>query len=325
MKNKLMIYQNKSGAIELKSDIAKETVWANLQQIADLFSTDKSGISRHIKNIFKTEELLPDSTVAVFATVQNEGARSIKRDIEYYNLDVIISVGYRVNSQEATKFRQWATKTLRQYIQDGYTINKKQVAKNYNSFLKAVDDVKKLLPPGTQVKTEDVLELIQLFAATWFSLDAYDKSNFPEKGVTKRKLNITAKQLNSALAQLKTDLISKNQATDFFAREKQENALEGIIGNVFQSFGGEDVYPTLEEKAAHLLYFIIKNHPFVDGNKRSGAFSFVWFLRKAKLLNNERISPEALTTLTLLIAESQPTEKQRMIGLVLILLKKQEK
>lgn len=322
MKNKLIIYQNKSGAIELKGDVERETIWASQEQIADIFGIERSVVTKHIRNILKDGELDADSVRAKFARTASDGKTY---QVQSYNLDIILAIGYRTNSTQAIQFRQWATKTLRQHIQDGYTINKKQIAKNYNSFLKAVDDVKKLLPATTQVKTEDALELIQLFAATWFSLDAYDKSNFPEKGTTKRKLNITAKQLNLALAKLKMDLISKNQATDFFAREKQENALEGIIGNVFQSFGGEDVYPTLEEKAAHLLYFTIKNHPFVDGNKRSGAFSFVWFLRKAKLLNNERITPEALTTLTLLIAESQPTEKQRMIGLVLILLKKQEK
>ncbi|MFA5777054.1 MAG: virulence protein RhuM/Fic/DOC family protein [Parcubacteria group bacterium] len=321
MEKEVIIYQGKSGAIELKGDFKRETIWANLQQIADLFEADKSGISRHIKNIFSNGELAKKSTVAKIATVRKEGNREIKREIEFYNLDMILSVGYRVNSKKATEFRKWATKTLRQHILEGYTLNKKQLAKNYEAFLKAVEDVKKLLPSGGKVRAEDALELMKIFASTWLSLDAYDKETLPKIGATKKQVRITADNISEILLKFREELISQKEASELFGTERTKGDAAGIVGNVFQAFGGKDLYPTLEEKAAHLLYFMVKDHPFVDGNKRSGAFAFVWFLRKAKILDTRRLTPEALTALTLLVAESRPKDKERMVGLILILLK----
>ncbi len=321
-KKEIIIYQSKNGALRFRGDFKKETIWASLQQIANLFETDKSGISRHIQNIYQTGELEPKATVAKIATVQTEGNRTVKREIEYYNLDLILSVGYRVNSKTATKFRQWATKTLREHIVTGYTINKKQIAKNYAQFLQAVESVKKLLPAGGQIEVGDTLELVKMFANTWMSLDAYDKSSLPKSGSTKKQAKITAEELTEAIAELKRDLQKKKEATELFAQERQKEAIAGIVGNVFQSVFSRDAYETLEEKSAHLLYFFVKNHPFVDGNKRSGAFAFVWFLNKAGLLQKDRMSPEALTALTLLVAESNPKDKDKMIGLVLQLLKR---
>ena len=322
MKSNLVIYQAKTGAIALKGDFKKETLWASLNQIAELFETDKSGISRHIKNIFSTKELDKKSTVAIFATVQKEGKREVKRDIEYYNLDIILSVGYRVNSKKATSFRQWATKTLRSHIVDGYTINKSQITRNYEKFMKAVDQVKKLLPAPDLFDADSVLELIQLFANTWLSLDAYDKSSLPVKGLIKKEVDFTTDELVKALAELKSELVSKKEATELFGSERTKQSLAGTVGNVFQSFGGSDLYATLEEKAAHLFYFIVKNHPFADGNKRSGAFAFVWFLSRSGILEKERLTPSALTALTLLVAESDPKDKERIVGLILLLLRK---
>jgi hypothetical protein len=204
----------------------------------------------------------------------------------------------------------------------GYTINKKQLVKNYETFLQAVEDVKKLLPSGGKVDVEDALELIKTFASTWLSLDAYDKELLPRNGATKKQIKITAESISGILLEFKRELIIKKEASELFGIERGEGNLSGIIGNVFQAFGGKDLYPTLEEKAAHLLYFMVKNHPFVDGNKRSGAFVFVWFLQKTRILDTRRLTPETLTTLTLLIAESNPKDKERMIGLVLMLLKK---
>ncbi len=320
--NVFIIYQTKSGALELKGDFSHETIWATLDQIAAVFDRDKSVISRHLRNIYKEKELDIRATVAKNATVQKEGNREVQRTIEYYNLDAIISVGYRVNSRTATQFRQWATKTLREHITKGFTINKKRLAKNYEQFLTAVEQVKKLLPSGGAVDAESALELVKLFAGTWLSLDAYDKASLPTTGVTKKQVRFTATDLDHALKELRQELIRKGEATELFGTERSRDSVAGILGNVFQSFGGKDVYPTAEEKAAHILYFIIKNHPFVDGNKRSGAFAFVWFLRRAKLLDLSRITPEALTALTLLVAESNSKDKVRMIGLVLLLLKK---
>ncbi len=321
-KEQIVIYQAKNGAMEVRIDSQRETIFLTQQQVAELFGVQKAAISKHINNIFDTGELEQKATVSILETVQIEGARSIKRKIEYYNLDLILSIGYRVNSANATKFRQWATKTLRSHIVDGYTINKKRLAKNYETFLQAVEEVKKLLPGGGSVRVEDAVELIKMFASTWMSLDAYDKESFPQKGATKKQVNITAEKITEAIKQLKEDLISKNEEADVFGIERTKGSFAGIIGNVFQSFGGEDLYPTLEEKAAHMMYFIIKNHPFIDGNKRSGAFTFVWFLQQTKLLDTSRLTPQALTALTLLVAESNPKDKERMTGLILMLLKK---
>jgi prophage maintenance system killer protein len=318
----IVVYQAPNGAVEVRLDSRKETVFLTQQQVAELFGVQKAAISKHVRNIFDTKELEEKGTVSILETVQIEGKRSIKRNVEYYNLDLILSVGYRVNSANATKFRQWATKTLREHITRGYTLNKKVLAKNYDEFLHAVETVKKLLPADSQFQTADVLELVKLFAGTWFSLDAYDKSSLPKSGLSKKQVYFTAEELSQSLAELKKDLFKKKEASDLFGQERQGEAIQGIVGNVFQTAFGNDAYETVEEKAAHLLYFVVKNHPFTDGNKRSGAFAFVWFLNKAKLLNPARITPEALTALTLLVAESSPKNKEQMIGLVLLLLKK---
>ncbi len=314
----IVIYQAKSGQIEFRGDFVRNTIWGNLNQIAELFGRDKSVISRHIKNIFKSQELEPTSVVAKIATTAPDGKTY---QVAHYNLDVILSVGYRVDSKQASRFRIWATRTLKQHLIKGYTINKKRIAKNYETFMQAVDGLKKLLPENDQILTRDALKLVETFASTWFSLDAYDTRNFPENGATKKEIAFKAGELVQALHEFKLKLISKKQATKLFGQERSKDALHGILGNVFQSFDSQALYPTVEEKAAHLLYFTVKNHPFTDGNKRSGAFAFVWFLRKAGILPTT-ITPEALTTLTLLVAESNPKDKDKMIGLILLLLQK---
>jgi len=322
---KITIYQAKSGAIEFRGDFQNENViWGSLNQIAELFGRDKSVISRHIKNIFKSGELDERATVAKIATVQKEGKREVVRDIEYFNLDVILSIGYRVDSKTATQFRIWATKTLKQHITKGYTLNKKRLKKNHQEFLKAVDDIKLLAEKNEKVSKDDVLELIKTFSSTWFNLESYDKQKFPKKGKIKRKIDFEklSVKLYQKVEVFKKELVSKKEATELFAQEKQKESLKGILGNVFQSVFGDDAYKTVEEKSAHLLYFIIKDHPFNDGNKRTGAFSFIWFLREMNFNFQEKISPETLTTLTLLIAESASNEKDKMIGIILLLLKK---
>ncbi len=323
MKNKsiknIAIYQAKNGAIEFRGDYEKETIWGTQKQIAEVFGVDVRTINEHLINIYKTEELKEDSTVRKFRIVQKEGKREVEREVSFYNLDAILSVGYRVNSKQATQFRIWATHTLKQHLLQGYTINIKRIGKNYEKFMQAVAEIKALLPAGNIIKTEDILELVKAFAGTWFSLDAYDKSSFPKKGHSKKQVKITAEELTNAIRELKTDLIKKKEATEIFGQGRSTGSVEGIIGNVFQSAFGKDVYPTTEEKAAHLLYFMVKNHPFVDGNKRSGAFAFVWFLRKAGLLRAS-LTPEALTSITLLVAESNPKDKEKMTGLILLFL-----
>jgi len=324
MKNEtknIVVYQAPNGLIEFRTDNDKETLLANLNQIADLFGVQKSAISKHIKNIFESGELNPNATVSKIETVQKEGARTIARKIEMYNLDMIIAIGYRVNSKTATQFRIWATKTLKEHITKGYTINRKKIGRNYEAFMKSVADVQALLPEHVVLDPKSVLELIKEFAGTWMSLDAYDKEQLKPIGATKKSIKLSGEELTDAIANLRAELLKKGEATEIFAQEKTKASIEGIVGNVMQSFGGSDVYATLEEKSAHLLYFMVKNHPFVDGNKRSGAFAFVWFLRKAKIKGSRNINPSALTALTLLIAESDPKKKEQIVALVTQMLK----
>lgn len=312
----LIIYQAENGAIALKSDANKETVWASLNQIAELFGRDKSVISRHIKNILKDEELTKDSVVAQNATTALDGKTY---QVDFYNLDLIISVGYRVNSKVATHFRKWSTQVLKQHITQGYTTNQKVLAHNKQQFLKTLNDLKILTHENTRVEAKDILSLIESFSNTFFTLENFDKNNFPKKGEIS-EVKASAEDLKNDIQLLKAELIKKGEATKLFAQEKKQDSLEGIYGNVFQSVFGQDAYPSTEEKAAHLLYFIVKNHPFNDGNKRSGAFAFIWLLQKANYNFIHKISPETLTALTLLIATSDPNEKDKMIGLILLLL-----
>lgn len=321
LNNKELIYQTETGSLEIKIDNQKETIWLNLNQISALFNKDKSVISRHLKNIFESGELNEEETVAFFATVQKEGKKTVERNICYYNLDVVLSVGYRVNSKNATKFRQWATSVLHKYIVNGYTINENKIKENYNNFIDAIQNIKALLPEE-KISNNDVLELIQTYANTWFSLDAYDKDNLANNGNTKEYVELTSDDLLKSINELKKELIKKGEATELFATEREKNNIKNIFGNIMQSFGGIDLYPTVEEKASNLLYFMIKNHPFVDGNKRSAAYSFIWFLQQNNILNLNKITPETLTTLTLLIAESNPIDKNKIIKLILQLLKK---
>ena len=314
IKNQLAVYQAKSGAIELKADTSKETIWATQAQIVDLFDVTQPVVSRHIKNIFQDKEV--DSK----RNMQKMHIANSDKLVAYYSLDIILAVGYRTNSKKAIEFRKWTTKVLRQHITQGYTINRSAISSHYDEFMKAVGDIKALLPKNQVVDSVSTLELVRLFADTWLSLDAYDKDVLEAKGSTKRQTKITSEQLAGALQEFKQQLMQTGEATDLFGRERSDGAIAGIVGNVMQSFGGKAMYPTIEEKSAHLLYFLVKNHPFVDGNKRSGAFSFIWFLRRTNKLNTNRMSPEALTALTLLIAESNPKDKQKMIGLVCRLL-----
>lgn len=320
-KNNVIVYQTKSGALELKGDFTRETVWATQVQIASAFDIDVRTVNEHIKNIYKTSELEEDSTLRKFRIVQKEGSRDIEREVNHYNLDMIISVGYRVNSFNATRFRQWATKTLREHLTKGYTLNKKVILKNYDQFLKNVSDIQALLPEHVTLDPKGILDLVKEYSSTWSKLDAYDKDELAKEGVTKKKIKINTEELSVAIETFKNELARKGEATEIFAQERAHGNLEGILGNIMQSFGGADVYTTLEEKAGHLLYFMVKNHPFVDGNKRSGAFTFIWFLRKSGVRGAKNINPSGLTAITLLIAESDPKHKDKVVALVVELLK----
>lgn len=315
-----VIYQAKSGAIELRGDFKRETLWATQADMAKIFGVTPQNITFHIKNIFKDGELGERATCKDSLQVQKEGTRYVERQVKLYNLEVIIATGYRVNSIVGTRFRQWATKTLSSYIVDGYAINRKQIGANYEQFLKAVQEVQKLLPSGSAMNPSDAMELVSLFADTWLSLDAYDKDALPTGKLTKKKVMLTADKIIKSLAELRHALMKRGEASELFGAERAAGSVAGIVGNVMQSFGGTELYPSAEEKAAHLLYFMVKNHPFSDGNKRSGAYAFVWFLRHAGILDVRKLSPAALTAITILVAESDPAHKERVIRLVLHLI-----
>jgi death-on-curing family protein len=317
-KSKLVIYQAKSGAIELKGDFTRETLWATQAQIAEVFGVNVRTISEHLINIFKSGELEQASVVRNFRNTASDGK---SYDTKFYSLDAILSVGYRVNSKTATEFRKWATKTLKEHIIKGYTLNKKVILKNYDQFLKNISDIQALLPAHMALDPKSILDLVKEYSTTWTKLDAYDRDTLVKIGTTKKKIKLTGGALLQAIFELRSELIKKSEATEIFAQERDKGNIEGIVGNIMQSFAGNDVYETLEEKAAHLLYFIVKNHPFVDGNKRSGAFAFVWFLRRCGVKGAHNINPSGLTAITLLIAESDPKHKDKMVALVVELLR----
>lgn len=308
------IYQTENGSLEINVDSKNETIWLTQNQIAIIFDKERSVITKHIKKIFLDKEIDEKSNV------QKMHIPNSDKMVAFYNLDIILAVGYRVNSRNAIKFRNWATKVLKEYITKGYSINQDLIQKHYNEFLETVENIKLLSKNNNLLQTTEVIDLIKIFANTWLSLDAYDKDKLVSSGITKKQITCTVNDFERDLQNLKQNLIDKNEATELFAIERQNGNLEGIFGNIMQSFGDVDLYETVEEKASHLLYFMVKNHPFVDGNKRSGAFAFIWFLKQNNILNLSRIIPEVLTTLTLLIAESNPKDKEKVIKIVLQLL-----
>ena len=313
--NKIEIYQDINGQIEFKGDKYNETIWASLDQIAKLFNRDKSGISRHIKNIFKSEELDKDSVVAKIATTATDGKTY---QVEYYNLDMILSIGYRVDSKEATKFRKWATSILKKYLIDGYAINEKRINKT-QELLSNLKQTINLLTTKNIGQEKEVLNLLQDYTKTLSLLESYDKASIDDFDGNISQYKLTYDEVKDVLFKVKTELIKKNEATELFANEKA-GELKGILSNLYQTFGGVELYASIEDKASNLLYFIIKDHPFNDGNKRSASFLFIYFLDKCDYLykqnGEKKINENALTTLTLLIASSNPKEKDILIKLI---------
>lgn len=322
----IIIYQTDEGNTQLEVNLQEETVWLNLNQLAELFGRDKSVISRHLRNIFKTGELSKEATVANFATVQTEGERQVERNIEYYNLDAIISVGYRVNSKTGTQFRIWATEKLRQHLIRGYTLNQKRLeekAEKYDELQQTLKIMKQAFRSKEQLEAteaEGLLHVISDFSYSLDMLDRYDHEQLelPDTGSPDR-WKISYEQARAAIEALRT----KTQASELFGREKDQS-LKSSIASIYQSFDGEDLYPTAEQKAAHLLYFVVKNHSFSDGNKRIAAYLFLLFLEKNGLLyteeGNKTIVDPTLVAITLMIAESQPGDKDMMIKVVVHLL-----
>ena len=312
------IIKFKDGEIEVLPKIKDENIWVTQKQLCELFERDKSVISRHIRNIFKSGELERDSVVANFATTASDGKTY---QVEYYNLDVIISVGYRVNSKRATKFRQWATSVLKEYILKGYVINKKRL----DEFEKEISLLIKTIKSSNlkETKAKGFLDIVTKYAKSWILLNKYDENALEFPKGKKAKFILDYDEAKENIEKLKSDLISKKEATKLFGMER-ENSFKGILRNIYQTFAGEELLPSIEEKAANLFYYIVKDHPFVDGNKRIGAFMFVLFLSKNNYLYDKegeiKINSNALVSLALLIAHSNPNEKDLIIKLIMNLI-----
>lgn len=311
MKNEIIIFENQN--VKLEVNMKDETVWLTVEQMAELFGRDSTTIRKHINKIL--EEELDKSTVAKFATVQKEGNREVTRQIEYYNLDMIISVGYRVKSKNGIIFRKWATNILKDYMLKGYAINQKR--------LDYLEKTVKLINIATRShetndeNIKEVLNVINNFSKGLDILDNYDHRNFEKIKGRKSDKMITYQNCLDLI-----DLLKFNETSDIFALER-DKGLNSIINNIYQSFDGEDVYQTIEEKAANFLYLIVKNHAFIDGNKRIAATLFIYFLHFYNILtieNKDVIDNNTLAALTILIAESNPKEKNIMIDLIMNIL-----
>ena len=305
--SELVLYRSNDGTVRLDVQFDRETIWLSLNQVSVLFGRDKSVISRHLRNIYLEGELDREATVAKNATVQTEAGRSVVRDIEHYNLDAIISVGYRVNSKRGTEFRIWATNVLRQHVVLGYTANEKRL-KELKQTLKLAAEIS-TRKPLTGDEAALLLQTVSEYAAALDLLDDYDHQRVTLGKTSRRRAKpVTYGETMDLVAAMR----QKFGASDVFGKEK-DASLHGSLNAVMQSFDGNDVYPSVEEKAAHLLYFLVKNHSFVDGNKRIAAAVFLRFADKNSLLRNrdggKRIADNALVAMTLMIAESRPQEK----------------
>lgn len=321
----IVIFEDADRAVEVRLDANQQTVWLNLQQLAELFERDKSVISRHLNNIYKEGELARQATVAKNATVQQEGTRQVRRSIDLYNLDAIISVGYRVNSRRATRFRQWATRILRDHLTQGWTINRQRFEENAQELEAALTLVRRAArsPALDADSGRGLVDIVSRYAQTFLLLQRYDEGLLTDPQAQSGGKLPTFAEARKALDGLKTELMVRGEASDLFARDRGDG-LASLLGNLDQSVFGEPAYPSVEAKAAHLLYFVIKNHPFSDGNKRSAAFLFVDFLhRNGRLLNDVGepvINDVGLAALTLLVSESDPANKDTMIRLVMNML-----
>lgn len=305
MKNELITF--KDGTLELNVPVSweQETVWLTRSQMAKLFERDVKTIGKHINNALKEE--LDRSTVANFATVQMEGGREVERNIEHYNLDMIISVGYRVKSTRGVQFRKWANSVLKQYILQGYAVNNNRIAQ-----LGEVIQIMKRTQNA--LDSQQVLNVIQKYSKALELLDSYDHQNMERPKGNTATYELTYEECMEVISQMRFGAES-----DLFGKEK-DDSFKGSIGNIYQSFAGQELYQTLEEKAAHLLYFVTKNHSFLDGNKRIAATMFLYFLDKNGVLfidDEKQIDDHTLVALTIMIAESKPEEKEMMITVVM--------
>ena len=309
MKNEIIIFENQN--VKLEVNLKDETVWLSLDQMSKLFNRDKSVISRHIKHAMSEE--LDNSTVAFFATVQKEGERDVTRNVEYYNLDMIISVGYRVKSEQGVIFRKWANKILKDYLLKGYAINEKRL-KYLEKTVKLIDIAGRIDHKLEGDEAQDIIKVINNYSNALNLLDDYDYRNISKPKGTNNDNKIKYKECINIINKLKF-----NNDSNLFALERN-NGLSSIIENIYATYDNIDVYKTIEEKAANFLYLITKNHTFIDGNKRIAATLFIYFLEFYNILykdGDKIIDNNTLVALTLLIAESNPKEKEILIDLIM--------
>lgn len=322
MTNSIEIYQSEDGQVQLALRLEQESLWLTQAQIAELFQVKPQNITMHLKNVFADKELEEAATCKDFLQVQAEGGREVKRKRKFYNLDAVISVGYRVNSARATQFRIWATRTLKQHLVEGYTLNQRRLQERGIEFEQAVRLLSRTLANQQLVNPEGeaVLSVISDYARSWSLLQGYDEQSLgalPNKQARMRALVLD--DALAAIAELKKTLIAKGEATALFGQLRGDG-LASALATIEQGFGDELFYPNVASRAAHLLYFVIKNHPLADGNKRSGSFLFLWYLRINQHLLakpvEQLINDNTLVALALLVAESQPDQKELMIRLI---------
>ncbi|KAA0226755.1 cytochrome C biogenesis protein CycH [candidate division KSB1 bacterium] len=326
-KGEIVIYKTEDGLTAIDVRLQDETVWLTQKQIASLFGTQRPAITKHLRNIFKSKELQERSVSSILEHTARDGKTY---STKFYNLDAILSLGYRINSPRATRFRIWATTVLRDHLVRGFTLNEKRLQDNKQR-LKELEAAVALVEKAKSTKqlsaseTAGLLTVITEYTRSWLLLHQYDSGTLQTKELHRNvRFRIDEENAKQAIAQLKKNLMEREEAGDLFGRERERGALKGILGSIEQTFGGSDLYPSVEEKAANLLYFIIKDHPFVDGNKRVASLMFIWFLEKNNLLlapdGERKINDNALVALTLLVAESNPKQKDVMIDLIINLI-----
>ena len=326
MNNSIEIYRSQDGSVQLNVKLENETVWLTQSQMAELFGVDRTSIVRHIRNIYKSEELEESSTCAKNAQVRIEGQRQIVREIPYYNLDMIISVGYRVNSKNATSFRRWATSVLKQYLIKGYAINQQIKLDRYNELKDVVRLMSRAVGLQDKVTTDEYSGLFNAISDYVYALDTLDQYDYQSLSISKTTKEEPFRATYDNAMEAINALKEKFGGSKWFANEK-DDSFKSSIGQIYQTFGGEELYPSVEEKAAMLLYLVVKNHSFSDGNKRIAAMLFLWFLNNNRVLyaedGHKRIADNTLVALTLMIAESRTEEKDVMVKVVVNLINRE--
>jgi death-on-curing family protein len=321
MSNHIEIYKTDDG-FQISIVVEDDTVWATQRQMSQIFETTPQNITIHLKNVYQDGEIDEISTCKEYLQVQTEGGREVKRKQLVYNLDAILSVGYRVNSRRGTQFRQWATQRLKEYLIRGYSVNQKRLDE-LGKMVELIEQSGKAEVLQLQ-EARGLLEILSHYTKSFVLLNQYDSHSVQTGNLS---VNITFEiqydEARVAIAELKKQLISKKEATELFGNEK-DGSFRSSLQSIVQTFGGQYLYPSIEEQAAHLLYFVIKNHSFTDGNKRIGAFLFIWFLEKNrhrfKSSGELKINDNGLTAIALLVAQSQPEEKEILIRLIISLI-----